>query len=151
MTVETPTKKVGGPVPPQVKKGEPKDKDKKDKKDKKGGRKIFDIASFTGKKDANGKLMEIPSTWNPKEFKPLSRKEFASDDVFLDFRAQDLELKIERVVKLAKDLRVRASNLRKFGDEKTRKKAAKLQRMREQMAALEKELESEGVTAEDIK
>lgn len=100
--------------------------------------------------DDKGKVTEKFVGWNPKAHKPLVRKDFASDDIFLDFRVWCLDLDIKKKTKNRDSLAKRADRLRKFGDEKTRKKAAKLARMREQMAALEAELESDGVDVSDV-
>ena len=108
----------------------------------------------------NGKLLAPPLTlrdgetviyegWNPKKFKPLSRKDFASDVPFLRFQAhlydgriKDLESKRDKKIK-------QADHLEKFGDDKVRKKAARLQKMRETMATLAKELVDDGVEFSD--
>lgn len=100
--------------------------------------------------DDKGKVTETFIGWDPKSHKPLVRKDFASDDIFLDFRVYCLDIDIIKKTKNRDSLAKRADRLRKFGDEKTRKKAAKLARMREQMAALEAELESDGVDVSDV-
>jgi len=51
---------------------------------------------------------------------------------------------------LAKERRERVERLRKFGDEKTRKKADKLARIKKQEAILAKELEELGVDVDEL-
>ncbi|MAF76507.1 MAG: hypothetical protein CMF17_11780 [Idiomarinaceae bacterium] len=81
--------------------------------------------------------------------KPLVKGDFASEDVYLEFRAFLGRARAAKLLRGAKTLETRADKIRKFGDEKTRKKAAKLERMKEQMAALEKELEEAGVDLDE--
>ena len=138
------------------------------------GRQVFDIANSkamlpvlkdgkpTGEKklqkavNDKGLLVAVPVTvkdgdkvvysgFNPAGHKPLSKKQFASDDVFLDFQALVAEYRGNKLLELAQSRRDRANRLRQFGDAKTRKKAEKLQRMRKQLEELEKQLAEEGV------
>lgn len=94
---------------------------------------------------AEGKLQAVPANWKPKEHKPLKRSDFADEATFIEFRAILAEQKAERMATAARKLRQQAERIRQFGDEGTRKKANKLLKAREQMAALEKELAEAGI------
>jgi hypothetical protein len=139
------------------------DGEKKEKKVKAA----FDYSALTDQLNEDGLLTAVPSTrtvetndkgkevekfdgWSPKDHKPLKRGDFATDDVFLDFRVFVLDHQLWQKQESRDSLAKRADRLRQFGDEKTRKKAAKLSRMREQMAALEAELSEEGIDVDEI-
>lgn len=80
---------------------------------------------------------------------PLKKSDFANEYTFMEFRAWQSELQASNLIERAGKLRERATMLRKFGDENTRKKALKRARLREQLMALEAELEGEGITFEE--
>lgn len=108
----------------------------------------------------DGKLTAVPVTvetngevtfvgFDPFKHKPLKSTVFASSDVFMDFRAHLLNTRASKMTALADKLSARANRLRKFGNDETRKKAEKLERLRSQYKALEAELASEGVSVDD--
>lgn len=94
------------------------------------------------KPDADGKatvkLDEYPADWDAKVHKPLRRKDFTGDHVFLERRATELEAK-------AKQLRIEAEEARKLGNSADRAKAKKLRSMLDKVADLKKELEAQGI------
>lgn len=114
--------------------------------------------------DDKGKLTAVPITipgespddkpkfagFDSSKHKPLKKTDFASEDVFLDFRALINREKADKLIEQADSFTEKANKIRKFGDTKTRKKATKLEKMRKQMAELEKELVSEGFDLEDL-
>lgn len=110
------------------------------KKQKRPPKPVFD----GGTRNEDGLLTEIPGDWNPKDFKPLTKKDFASADLYLEFSADRMEERGLAMIDRAKKQRERAEHLRKFGDPKKVKKAQKLAKLREQMASLASELEGEG-------
>jgi hypothetical protein len=146
----------------------------KDKKEKKKGRVDFDIAAArildaeTDKlvKAANkdGLLTVIPKTipgknegdkpryegYDSRKHKPLKKGDFAEVATYLEFQAMQNREKAAKLIVLAEEKEKKADRIRKFGDEATRKKAAKVARMRDQLAVLEKQLEEEGISVEDI-
>lgn len=107
--------------------------------------------------NSEGKLIGVPtkivdedgetvqSGYDPFKHKPLIKTDFASEDVFIDYRAFVAQCKSDAFGKRAKLLVSRANKMRKFGDDKTRKAMKKRDRMRKEMAALEAELTAEGV------
>ena len=82
-------------------------------------------------------------------YKPLVKGDFASEDIYLEYRAFVGRARAAKLLRGAKTLETRADKIRKFGDDKTRKKAAKLDRMKEQMKALEAELAAAGVDLDE--
>ena len=79
------------------------------------------------------------------DHKPLNKKQFASDDVYLDFQALVAETRGKKLIELAFDRRERATKLRRFGDKKTRSRVAKLERMQKQLAELQAALKADGI------
>ena len=81
--------------------------------------------------------------------KPLVKGDFVSEDIYIEWRAFVNRWRAAKLTRFASTLETRADRLRQFGDERTRKKADKLTRMREQMAALEAELKEQGVVLDE--
>ena len=100
--------------------------------------------------DDKGKINRVPTNFDPMKFKPLTKDLFTSDDVNMDFRALNLTTRANKMLDTAKKLRDRAERTRRFGDEVTRKAAAKHIKLREQLAALEAELTLKGINLEDL-
>lgn len=141
-------KKVGGASAPAAQAG--KEKGKKEKKE----RPVFKIAEAVddkGKSVVNddGALTAMPHNYVVGQFKPLKKEDFADKGVAMAYRAAVMQHRGEKFLKVAADLRTGAANFAKFGDDKAAKKVKKLAKMREQYAALQKELAEEGVTIED--
>jgi hypothetical protein len=88
--------------------------------------------------------------WDNRKHKPLKRTDFAGMATFLQFQGHSARLHAARLIKIAEDKEQKADRLLKFGDENTRKKAAKVAKMREQLAALEQQLSAEGINVEEI-
>jgi len=129
------------------------------------GRKVFSSknavdAEGTSILDEAGKLTAVPvqvkneggevtyDGFHYRKHKPLTKADFAGTDVYMDYRAFSLRQRIDAMVVLATKYTTQATNLRKFGDEKTRKAVARVHKLREQMAALEAELAADGVDYE---
>lgn len=85
-----------------------------------------------------------------RRHKPLKKTDFASMATFLQFQGYVARLKSELYLKIAEGQEAKADRLSKFGDEVTRKKAAKIARMREQLKALEAQLTEDGIDVKDI-
>jgi hypothetical protein len=85
-----------------------------------------------------------------RKHKPLKKSDFASMALFMQFQGYVAMLKAEFYIKIAEDRKAKADRLLKFGDEATRKKAAKIARMREQLKALTDQLAEEGIDVTDI-
>lgn len=132
---KTETKKVGG--------GE------KAEKAEKKGREPFAVNTAVNAEGASvvnsdGKLTSVPENWSNKDHKPLKRDDFASDDVFLDFRAKVAEIRAARYTKDAQRYHRKAERLRTFGDEATRKAVTKLEKYQTEMAKLIEQMQKDG-------
>lgn len=115
------------------------------------GKKPYDAATYV---DANGEgivnsdglmtALPVPygdvDGFNPDKHKPLVKGRFVDEALFLDYRAYLLMFRAAKQMALAEKLTHRAVTLRKFGDPIKRAKFVRLQKMRDQMAALELEL-----------
>jgi len=103
----------------------------------------------TEMKNADGKLMGIPSIgedgFDRKLHKMPSRRDFANEHDFLRFKADLVELKAEEYVAAAARYRDQAATIEQFGDPETRKKVMRLQKLAAAQAELLAELESQGV------
>ena len=98
--------------------------------------------------DEKGQLTGVPNAdgqFDLKVHKPLGKNDFATSDVFMDFRAWTLNIRAARLTSQAEKLTTSANNLRKFGDDKSRKRFERLEKMREQIATLEAQFAAEGV------
>lgn len=150
------TKKVGGSKKGSQTEGK-----------EKAGKTVLDYSKFVNAKgesivNDDGLLTAAPtrivsedgtvtqSGWDSKLHKPLGKDDFASEGPYLSYRASSLRERAERSIIMADKLDAKATRLGKYTSDKARKKAEKLARMREQMVALEKELEGEGVDTSDL-
>ncbi|PHR92017.1 MAG: hypothetical protein COA69_09635 [Robiginitomaculum sp.] len=135
--MSTEVKKVGGNTAPKVKK-------------EKTPRPVFDLKTAVGDDNkaipgrTDGKLQGVPTNFVSRNFKPLKATDFADRTIFMDFKAWLLEESIKGTVEKAAALRKQAKKLRAMGDDATRKKASKLMKQRESLAALEAELKGDG-------
>ena len=107
----------------------------------KEGKAIFE----GGVKDGEGKYTEAPSEFNFSKFKPLKKSEFLGAEVYLDHQGNICQAKAEIFQRKADKGKKQAERLRALGDPETRKRAAKLQKMRESLATLEAQLIEDGV------
>lgn len=141
-----------------------KAKDKKDKKEK--GRVAFPILNAMYRdgesnvvtaingdnvliavpvpiKDDSGKV--IYAGYNTRKHLPLKKADFASLATHLRFSAFVSRMKALASIKRAEELEGKATRIEQYGDESTRKKVAKLVRMRAAAEKIQKALEDEGV------
>lgn len=95
--------------------------------------------------DASGKLTGTPVKWDPRLHLPLAKEAFASPAEFYEFKAWQSEESAKRSLERATKLRQDADNFRRFGDPEKRAKVKRAQRLKEQLAALEKQLREEGI------
>ena len=151
------TKKVGGLAAP--------DNGKVKTPSKKAGKSFYNYKTAVdaaGKSilDDKGRLTDMPieiknekgeivqPSFSYAKNKPIGRKEFANDGAFLKFRAGLFNYRGNRLLEIAKKLTERSENYLKYGDQKKAKAAAKLDRLKKQMAALEAQLLAEATDAE---
>ena len=83
-------------------------------------------------------LTEVPSDYDPEKHRPLKSADFQDEAVFLRYQANSFE---ERAAKL----RARAESLEKIGNVASRRVAAKVVKMREDMAKMLADLKAQGV------
>lgn len=84
-----------------------------------------------------------PGDFDWKSHKPLKKKDFASDDGFFIYKAEEFEAK-------AKAFRTQAEEAKKMGSTKDRAKAKRLVKMQEKMAELMKQLQAQGIDTEAL-
>lgn len=106
----------------------------------------------SGKKDEAGNaimvykrqlLIAIPTDYDPAKHAKLKSSDFTDEAMFLDWRAGALETMAQR-------MRKRAENLRKIVNVEDRKRANKLQKMREEMEKLSAILKSQNVDVDAL-
>jgi hypothetical protein len=144
MTTNGP-KKVGGTVakPEKVKKA-------KQDGEAKPAKPNFDFATAKDAAGAaiplqEGKLTAAPANYEFGKFAKLKKSDFASKAAVMEFQANAMEFRAGKMMERAASLRTDARNTAKFGDEATVKKAKKMEKLRKALAALEAELEADGV------
>lgn len=89
-----------------------------------------------------GKLERVPEDFDPKKHKPLKRKDFKDEAVFLEIRADQMEAAAKRLREEAKAVRA--------GGGKDKGKAKKLIAMQKRMAELQAQLTADGVDVEAL-
>lgn len=97
-----------------------------------------------GEGKATTKLKEIPADFNPKLHKPLTRKHFEDESIFLELKAREFDAK-------AANLRKQAEELKKIGTVKDRGAAKKLLSLQKRIDELTKDLAAKGVDVDAIK
>ncbi len=107
---------------------------------------------FTGgTKNEEGKHTEAPADFDFVKYKPIKKTDFLSDEIYLDHQEIICRAKAESYTLKAEKCAKQAATMRELGDPETRKKAFKLQKMREQLAALELSLTEDGVDLDLLK
>jgi len=110
--------------------------------------------------NAENLLIAVPKTiidgdkivytgFDTRKHLPLKKADFASMATYLLYQGFIAREHAQRLITIAENKEASASRLLKYKDEATRKKAAKRDRMRKELAALEKQLSDEGVAAEE--
>jgi hypothetical protein len=97
-----------------------------------------------------GKLTAVPENHDAKKHLPLRKSDFAEETLFFDFRANELEVRGNATLALAKKMREQSATFKKFGDPKKRAQVKRAQRMVEQLAKLKEQLSAEGVDVDAI-
>lgn len=88
--------------------------------------------------------------YDPRKHLPLKKNNFTDIATFIKYQAYLLKIRGNNLLKLAADKEAKADRIAKFGDEQTRRKVQKIARMREQLEALQKQLQEEGIKIDDI-
>lgn len=97
-----------------------------------------------GTRNDDGKLVGQPEGFDGKLHLKPSRDDFADHAEFYDFQAAQCEGRVEYFGRQRDKWLEQAASFRRFGDPEKRKKFARAERLREQLAALDAELEDEG-------
>lgn len=100
--------------------------------------------------DAATVLTGVPANWNMNKHKPLTKENFDGEVNFLLFKASVADQWAKRYLESAAKYREAAERSAKYGDEDTRKKAAKLDKMRREYLALQAELAAEGIESKPL-
>lgn len=90
-----------------------------------------------------GGLESVPEDFSRKLHKPLKKADFKEEHVYLNMRADELELKV-------KALREDAKLSKELGSTADRAKAKRLRAMQTRMAELKKELSSQGIDVDAL-
>jgi hypothetical protein len=128
------------PVPPPAAVGAPA-AGKKEKQPKEKAKKIDFPGLFI-----NGdyhKLTALPTGLDAKLHKPLKKKDFQDEPLFLEYQATLLDEK-------AKSLRSQAEKLRSVGSTASSAKAKTLVKMQQRMAELMAQLKAEGMDVDTL-
>jgi hypothetical protein len=95
--------------------------------------------------NADGRLTAVPEDFDNKLHLSPKKGDFASEDLYSEFKASEYERRGNEMLETAKKLREQAAEIRTFGDPATRAKVKKLQRLRDAQAELEAALLAEGI------
>lgn len=113
----------------------------KDAKAKKVKKERVPRVLYPALKDAEGKAVRLetwPTDFDDKKHKPLRKIDFTNDAVWFEHKATEFDAR-------AAEMRNQAELSRKLGSSTDRAKAKRFKKMQEQMAALQKDLESQGI------
>lgn len=99
-------------------------------------------------KDEGGKI--IYGGFNVRKHNPLKKTAFVGLAEFFRFQAFVARVRAVLLIKSAEDKEKKADHISKFGDEVTRKKVARMARMKEQLATLTAQLVEDGVDVSEI-
>ena len=97
-----------------------------------------------------GERTVVYAGWNSRKHAPLKKSHFATDVVYIYYQAFVARIKAAILVQSAELKEKRASRLKKFGNDKQRKDANKLIKMREAMKLLTMQLEADGVDLSEL-
>ena len=113
---------------------------------------VFDTDSLmdTEHLDADGLILTLPESIDILAYKPIKADKFSGKAFHLDYRAVVADAHAAQKTSLAGKLREKAATLRKFGNDKDRKRAERLIAMKAAFAKLAAELEADGVDVGDI-
>jgi len=85
----------------------------------------------------------VPEDFDSKVHMPLRRKDFSAEHLYFEMKAAECDRK-------AAEYRAAAEESKKMGSSKDRARIKRLKKMQAQMAALEAQLEAEGIDVSDI-
>jgi hypothetical protein len=94
---------------------------------------------------ATGKKPVLYAGWNHRKHNPLKKDDFVDEAEFVNYQAFTFRIKAAVFMEKAKVAEKRAARLKKFGNQTQRKLVDKIAKMREQLAAFEKQAEAEKI------
>lgn len=111
--------------------------------------------------NSDGLLIAVPTVikdgekvvyvgYDVRKHLPLKKSDFAGLAIHMRFQAFVARCKAGILIKNAEEKEAKADRIEKFGDETTRRKVQKVARMKEQLEALQRQLEQEGVDISSI-
>lgn len=122
------------PVPPPAAIGAPGSIIEKVKRERKP------LEAYTGgERDGDGKLIAPPTDYNHKKHARMTKKDFAKEDIYMDFCALQFENK-------AKRLREQAEKIRTLGTGASAQKLKTVLKLQEKLAELMATLAAEGIS-----
>ena len=98
-----------------------------------------------GNINAEGKIAGVPTDFDGSAHLAPKKDEFANPADFYEFKAVQAEAKAAELSATAAKHREEAENIRKFGDPTKRAMAKRAAKLRDQLAALEQQLQAEGI------
>ncbi len=126
-------------------KAEAPDKVDEEKAEKNRPARIPYVESEGAQVNEEGLLTAVPTDFDSAAHKSPNRKHFASEDLYCEFRAIQLEEKVAAYTEQAAKLRQQAAQIREFGDPGQRAKVRRAQKLTDQLKALREQLSAEGV------
>lgn len=106
--------------------------------------------AYAGERNADGRLTKAPTDFDRKEHNPLKRPDFVSDDLYMTWKAGELEKHGNEMLERAKKLRTQAEQIQKYGDPAQRAQVKKAQKLVAAFAEMRAQLAKEGINIEDI-
>jgi len=129
-------------------------KEKKEAKVKEPKEKIVKVRyvqtdEAAGILDGDGHLIEAPVNFDPKRHKAPGKKDFASEDVYLEWAAIRVEKRGHSLIERASRMREAADTYRQYGDPAQRKLMKRREKLLAQLAAVDSALEEEGIEGDE--
>ena len=96
--------------------------------------------------DGQGRLAQVPgSTFDTKKHLAPKKGDFASEPLFMNFKADRMEVAAQDMIKGAAHIRKEAIALKDAPDPAVRAQVKRVQRLKDQLAALTEQLNKEGI------
>lgn len=93
--------------------------------------------------DPKNPLETMPTDFDFKAHKGLKKKDFKGSPGFLGYRAAELRYRAGKLTTAADAMEAKGKREAQFGDEKTRKKANQVSKLKAQLAKLQQELSAD--------
>ena len=134
--------------------GQLKAEETKQEEEKVKGRQPFDVEAYgkanAGAVDADGLLTVVPTTFAFRKNVPMKKEQFASEVIYIKYQSLVAGQKAKFFGEKAKELAGKAERLEKFGSEKARRAASKIQKAKNTITELREQLLASGMDAADL-